>query len=359
MKILTKKKLACAFALAMVPANAVAAGAVASTTATPTMVTGVATNSSNAVSGLGAALRTAADSEPFGAIDSAIPASYGIRMRGWALDPDTSNSISVHVYMDDKRVASFSANKSRTDLDRTYHLGNNHGFDFTLNANDGNHQVCIYAVNSPAGRNPLIDCKVVLVGPNASDRVLLTFDDCPNTPEEFKQAIDYAQKAKIGLLIFPTSQCVMEMRDKGLDLVGYARQRGMWVGNHSLNHTRLTDLTNAQVWEQLTAEPQTRFFRPPYGSIDDRVRGLIADAGMRVVMWSIDTNDWEGKNQQQIVDYVLQNTKPGATVLMHMQHAAFSPGGLAAIKSGLASRGMTVCPASSSPTTAHPPLDIC
>ncbi|NKX51680.1 hypothetical protein HER39_14130, partial [Arthrobacter deserti] len=66
-------------------------------------------------------------------------------------------------------------------------------------------------------------------GPNYSRRVVLTFDDCPRTLAAFKEGVDYARKANIGLVIAPTGWCIRRYRDRyGVNLAQYARDRGQY-----------------------------------------------------------------------------------------------------------------------------------
>lgn len=95
---------------------------------------------------------------PFGAFDTADPASNGIHVRGWAIDPDTNNPIDVHVYVDSAGYAT-TANVSRPDVDAVYHRGANHGFDFTVPVGPGTHNVCAYGINYGGGTNPQLGCK--------------------------------------------------------------------------------------------------------------------------------------------------------------------------------------------------------
>jgi hypothetical protein len=37
--------------------------------------------------------------------------------------------------------------------------------------------------------------------------------------------------------------------------------------------------------------------RPPYGDIDDRVRGILSQLGYKIVIWDKDTNDFESQTQ--------------------------------------------------------------
>ena len=101
---------------------------------------------------------------PVGSLDSATSTSPGvIIVRGWAVDPDTTASINVHVYVDGRPTASLAAVNPRTDVGRIYRRGDNHGFSGSVNAANGTHDVCIYAIDSAGGSNPRIGCATVTV----------------------------------------------------------------------------------------------------------------------------------------------------------------------------------------------------
>ncbi|KAF9390073.1 hypothetical protein BGX21_011549 [Mortierella sp. AD011] len=84
-----------------------------------------------------------------------------------------------------------------------------------------------------------------------------------------------------------------------------AAQRGLNDGHvicsHTWSHPSMTQLTNAEVVAEfyyslkITKEVlgiTPRCWRPPYGDVDDRVRAIAWQMGMRTVMWDLDTNDW-------------------------------------------------------------------
>jgi hypothetical protein len=98
---------------------------------------------------------------PIGALDTATSSQGRIVIRGWALDPDTTAPINVHVYVDGKATQSVTGNTSRLDVGHLYGKGNNHGFVSTVNAVAGTHQVCAYAIDSTGGSSPRIGCKNV------------------------------------------------------------------------------------------------------------------------------------------------------------------------------------------------------
>ena len=103
--------------------------------------------------------------DPFGVVDAATRVPNTTSVQGWAVDPDTNASIDVHVYVDGQFAGAFHANGSRPDVSAAFPgYGSAHGFDATVAAPPGLHQVCVYGINNTPGNNPLIGC----VYPNGS-----------------------------------------------------------------------------------------------------------------------------------------------------------------------------------------------
>ena len=189
-------------------------------------------------------------------------------------------------------------------------------------------------------------------GPNTTDKVLLTFDDCPLSLEDFRSTVLGVEALGVRTVLFPMGSCIT----KGKFDVDFARQHGMFVYSHSVTHPQLTKLSDAAVRKQL--EPpavQGAWMRPPFGAVNPHVRALINAAGMKVWLWDFDTEDWRGKPQDQVVAEVVTYAQPGDTVLMHMQWHGFNPTAVAAMKQGLAARGIELC-GLNGPATANGPL---
>lgn len=101
---------------------------------------------------------------PYGSLDSAVGQAGGIRVSGWAIDPDTADPAKIHVYVDGAYRGEFDANQSRPDVGGAYPgYGANHGYIATVPALSGSHQVCVYAINLGFGGNALISCRTVNV----------------------------------------------------------------------------------------------------------------------------------------------------------------------------------------------------
>jgi gamma-D-glutamyl-L-lysine dipeptidyl-peptidase len=104
------------------------------------------------------------------------------------------------------------------------------------------------------------------------------------------------------------------------------------IGNHTYSHPRLTDLTDAQVKDQVThaasvvktttgRDPRP-LFRFPYGSTNARVLADVHSLGYGGIRWTVDTLGWEGRNNGQseatVLKRVLGALTPGEIILMHV-----------------------------------------
>ncbi|WHP17198.1 hypothetical protein [Cellulomonas sp. ES6] len=103
------------------------------------------------------------NARPIGRVDTATSVEGRLRVTGWALDPDTSASIRVHVHVDGKPARSVAADGLRPDVDRAYGKGAAHGYSVDVAATPGTHEVCVYAIDPVVGPNPKIGCRTATV----------------------------------------------------------------------------------------------------------------------------------------------------------------------------------------------------
>jgi hypothetical protein len=111
----------------------------------------------------GVAAATSIDGNPIGHVDVVRREPGGVRVAGWALDPDTSAPIAVHVYIDGAARA-VPASGPRPDIAAAHPgYGPAHGFDAFIAAATGRvSTMCVYAVNVGRGTtNPLLGCHAV------------------------------------------------------------------------------------------------------------------------------------------------------------------------------------------------------
>ncbi|KAJ3151316.1 chitin deacetylase [Geranomyces variabilis] len=101
-----------------------------------------------------------------------------------------------------------------------------------------------------------------------------------------------------------------------------AYQAGHEIAVHTWTHAALTTLSNEQIIaEVLYAEAlitriigvRPRFFRPPYGDVDDRVRAILGALGYRTILWgtTYDSGDSHGATAAAVLATVQSWIKPG------------------------------------------------
>jgi hypothetical protein len=111
--------------------------------------------------------RTVRVGNPFGNFEGYRLGNGTITVTGWAIDPDTTGPVDIHVYIDGNGAGAGKANLSRPDVGQAYPAyGPNHGFDITVPISGGPHRVCVYAINtgSAGTTNPELGCIQVDIG---------------------------------------------------------------------------------------------------------------------------------------------------------------------------------------------------
>ncbi|MDT4922050.1 MAG: hypothetical protein QOI15_2952, partial [Pseudonocardiales bacterium] len=115
--------------------------------------------------------------KPLGAFEglARVPGSSDLRLKGWALDPDTHNPITLRVMLDDTNVGTVTANALRADIGDKYPYGDDHGLWARVKTDDGEHTVCLTALNVGGGGDVQLGCKLIIavnpVAPSAPRNV--------------------------------------------------------------------------------------------------------------------------------------------------------------------------------------------
>jgi peptidoglycan/xylan/chitin deacetylase (PgdA/CDA1 family) len=157
-------------------------------------------------------------------------------------------------------------------------------------------------------------------GAGGKREIALTFDDGPGpyTP----QVLDVLEREHVPATFFVIG---VELRYFSASTVREIRD-GFVIGDHTETHPMLAHLSahdqREQLFEQaarielLGGAPPT-LFRPPYGSFDQTTFGLLHQMHMLMVLWSVDTDDYEAPGVEVIVHRALEGAAPGAIILMH------------------------------------------
>ncbi|MBP1903891.1 peptidoglycan/xylan/chitin deacetylase (PgdA/CDA1 family) [Paenibacillus turicensis] len=181
----------------------------------------------------------------------------------------------------------------------------------------------------------------------------LTFDDGPS-PQHTRRLLTALNQAGLRATLFNVGQNAQN----NPGLVKEQKDAGMWIGNHSFTHPDLTKLNNSQITSEITRTQQTiqssagvtpKLFRPPYGATNNNVKNIIAQNGLKEVLWNVDSMDWNGASTAQIVA-AANRLNNGDVILLHEQFNATIQA-IPQIAQNLQNKGL--CSGMISPTTGR------
>ena len=147
--------------------------------------------------------------------------------------------------------------------------------------------------------------------------VALTYDDGPSiyTDSIIDTFEEYGQKCTFFL--------VGDRISWNEDQARRESELGYQQGNHTFGHNRLTDLNAEEIIEKLkgtddeltrvTGKPST-CLRPPEGRWNETLQSVC---GCPIILWSVDSRDWDSKNADKVCNRVIGKVQDGDIVLMH------------------------------------------
>ena len=167
-------------------------------------------------------------------------------------------------------------------------------------------------------------------GKEAVGYVAFTFDDGPDL-QTTPQILDTLEEHGVPATFFVVGRRFAHNNSSsraGAKLLQEMARRGFTIGNHTSRHHRLDeeDFTSASTSIQRNAADlerilgyQPRLFRPPFGAITAKLRRLLRQRSDTIVMWSIDSKDFQRRGhkdlRQRVGAEILEND--GGVVLLH------------------------------------------
>jgi len=202
--------------------------------------------------------------------------------------------------------------------------------------NDHDTRVAIYSqfysgkrklVEVPVGSTLLQASKAVLAAQSGEKFVYLTFDDGPNSIYH-PMILDILKTYNVPATFFLVGQNTQ----RDIETAKRTVAEGHKIGNHSLTHTFLPQLTNASVvkeiqttediLKQIHGNQDIKLFRPPYGGINLSVENATDKLGLKTFLWDVDPRDWSEPSTDELVNRVVSNTVNGSDILLHSNHLA-------------------------------------
>jgi len=167
-----------------------------------------------------------------------------------------------------------------------------------------------------------VNSVILRVHPTSGTRmVALTFDDGP-WPGQTDRILDILREKQVHATFF-----MLGARAKRAPVLAKrVASEGHLVGNHTYGHKSLADSKPAEARRQIDrgrvalnryTGVNTTWLRPPYGDMDKGAWKVVKASGSRVVMWTVDSHDWEKPPVKKMVRNVVRHAKPGSIILMH------------------------------------------
>ncbi|WP_165964307.1 polysaccharide deacetylase family protein [Actinomadura sp. KC216] len=153
--------------------------------------------------------------------------------------------------------------------------------------------------------------------------VALTFDDGPAASTS--ELLDILAARRVKATFFVIGKNVAEHPD----LVRRERAAGHEIADHSYTHANLGRASKKKIRSELTRTQDAirrasgvtpTMLRPPYGSTSKRLAEVTREMGLAQVLWTVDPQDWDSRDTQDVERRVLEAAKPGYIVLMHDIH---------------------------------------
>ena len=156
--------------------------------------------------------------------------------------------------------------------------------------------------------------------------IAFTFDDGPASANTYAIMEEF-EKYNGRATFFMLGQNVTYYPDVVKDVY----KRGHEVATHSFTHSMGIAATGTFSAQEVSDELyntcdeiykitgfEPKYFRPPYGAINDNV---LNECGMGIVKWDIDSLDWSNHNPSEMTKIITENAKVGyVVVLMHDIH---------------------------------------
>ena len=113
------------------------------------------------------------------------------------------------------------------------------------------------------------------------------------------------------------------------DLVKQMIDEGHIVGNHTVNHKSMPNLSDEEIKKEVMDLHQAiyskfnyemKYIRPPKGEYSERSLSVTNSLGYKTVMWSFAYEDWDEKNQpeeEKSKQKIINNLHNGEIILLH------------------------------------------
>ena len=164
---------------------------------------------------------------------------------------------------------------------------------------------------------------------NPYKKIALTFDDGPH-PKLTPKILKILDKYNVKATFFTVGINVHYYPETFEEIVAHGHE----IGNHTYTHPHVSHVGKATLKSEIEkcedeiyehGEYKTKLFRPPEGMIDNGITTLLKELDYKVILWDIDTRDWDHTSPEDIANSVVNKVSSGDIILMHDYISYSSP----------------------------------
>ena len=193
--------------------------------------------------------------------------------------------------------------------------------------------------------SPSAEVKVYRSVATSKKQIALTFDDGPH-PTLTPRILEILAQYNIPATFFMVGQNVRNYPEAARAVI----EAGHEVGNHTFSHPHISNLGEKAIFDEIgrcedaleeLCEYRPHLLRTPQGALTPSLEKCLKDDDYILILWSLDTRDWEHKSTAHLVKTVLENVQAGDIILMHdfIGHNSKTPEALEKIIPALLAEG--------------------
>lgn len=107
-----------------------------------------------------------------------------------------------------------------------------------------------------------------------------------------------------------------KVAERGHEIANHGYSDAISIGAVGYNEAR-ADLERAHQIIKAATDQAPNYFSPHRGELSPQLLQAAADLGYRLIMWTVDTIDWQDPDRATLLNRVLSRVEPGAMILMH------------------------------------------
>ena len=165
------------------------------------------------------------------------------------------------------------------------------------------------------------DVKVYRSVETEKKQIAITFDDGPH-PMLTPKILEILARYNVPATFFMVGQNILNYSEAARAVINAGHE----VGNHTFTHPHIESLNEKAIFEEIgrcedaleeLCEYRPHILRTPQGALTPILERCLLEDDYILVLWSLDTRDWDNKSTDAIVRSVLDRVKAGDIILMH------------------------------------------